>query len=694
MFVGVSFLLLYLMGILFGGAASDDQCSQGYLSSSGCSVDVLSDHIFSAASNTLSDDYYWSSDELGPLGFTIQNYLVPSVYGAYFFGQTSYFDYGLPYYSYRNPILWSNLINSSTLVQNQQGFGYSSRSFPPGKSDSAMAPNDAMYSSQEVTLQDVVGNGYPECPSYAPETTVGSSSSSAYSAVESYSAIYGDATFWCPECTSRKPEDSVPDDYRVFFNGTYWTTKTLGGYSSCSQTKCALYPYSYINFMSSQLDSSFEYMGSQCPSGIDQIEANSNYYRNQGSQLSSMTYLNLLSNLLVEPNLDRYPIQTGFSYYGELNFDAVGVSQQVSNILTVIGMLLMNGFWPMAVWRLSHERSQDIVLMMRTVGMKAFSYVFGMFLFDMLVSVLSGVAMIVFAVQLKLIQFEGSPIGYLVAIVLLSSWAINAMALLIVRLLNKKASILPMAAPCILIASVAACTNISINLYPNDGTWPWVLSIYPFFAQGRALYIILVYHQTSSEVDTAFSLMFLVGLLCLIAAYVYEIDYPVISKLKLYSEKYVNPYFSCGKETVSDEEKRARKPLIPERNNFRENEIDLVPTSVSRDKDIEGGGSSTLTPHSAPNPGDSLAVNSSTSMTDTVMDEDAAREKNSALAYSPTSQNEMDKALAIVIKMMTKRYDAPVGGAVSQRDIIAVRELSLALAYGECFGLLGYFHLI
>jgi hypothetical protein len=62
------FLLLYIMGLLFGASITTEQCGQGYLSDDGCSVQVLSDHIFSATDQSLSDDYTWDNNDVGPFG--------------------------------------------------------------------------------------------------------------------------------------------------------------------------------------------------------------------------------------------------------------------------------------------------------------------------------------------------------------------------------------------------------------------------------------------------------------------------------------------------------------------------------------------------------------------------------------------------------------------------------------------------
>jgi hypothetical protein len=435
-----------------------------------------------------------------------------------------------------------------------------------------------------------------------------------------------------------------------------------------------------------------EYLGDSCPSGIEQMEANANYYVYQGSTMSSMTWLNLLTNSILEPNLAKYPVQAGFSYYGELNFDSAEVSQGVANILTVIAMFLMNGFWPMAVWRLAHERAQDIVLMMRTVGMRAFSYVFGMFVFDMFVSVLSGVAMVCFAVSLKLSQFEGAPVGYLIAIVILSAWALNAGALLIVRVLGKRSSILPLAAPCVLIAATAGSSLTNILVYPDEGSWPWGLSIVPFFAQGRALYIVLVYHQTTPEVDTALALLFLFGLVCFALAYAYELDYPLLSRIWEFIHLRVIPWLrgppspSSPSSSSAPRDKSVLEPLLePESSSAAAAREEDLPLDVENRRhsdrsaplqDIAGLGGAPA----------ASGFGMGFGMGYGMRDADVLQEKQTALAYRPTASEE-EEVFAIVIQNLAKVYNSQLVAA--GKEVVAVRELSLALRYGECFGLLG-----
>jgi len=317
-------------------------------------------------------------------------------------------------------------------------------------------------------------------------------------------------------------------------------------------------------------------------------------------------------------------------------------------------VLLINGFWPMAVWRLAHERSQDIVLMMRTVGMRPSSYLLGMFSFDMFISVISGTLMILFVIGLKLSRFEGAPIGLLVAVVCLSAWALNSWAWLSVAILGKKSSILTMIAPCLLVASSVAVSLINIILYPNENDWPWAMNLFPFFAQGRVLYLVLVYHRGSKECDVALSILFLFGATCLVLAYIIEADIPIITLLKLYYKHHVENYVSKN-------------------NNLK---LEPLPINESLSGDIElGQGSNNITNNAI------VPSSSENNIMRPLVDVDVIENTSLAASYSPDSMSHEDRNLAIVIQKLRHVF--------SSTGLVAVDDFSLVLRFGECFGLLG-----
>lgn len=400
------------------------------------------------------------------------------------FAKSGYVGYvpGLTNTPDRLPNVWSTLLNSTEVISavSSTGLYVSSRYPPPGAKGSEDAGNSFMYENQRGVYRDTFNNGYENCPQYAPSTLSGSYTTNILDIDQSFSNYFADGVFYCEACTSYTPGDP-PADLNVFYDGSLWVTDVVVS-SSCYEQNCRKYPYGYMNYKSSKTSPDASYYSSSCPVGVENLQLDTSFYTG-GLTALSMTWLNLLSNLVSDPQLQQYPIQVGISQYGNLDFEPNEVSQGEANVLTVIAILLMNGFWPTAVWRHSIERSQDIVLMMRTVGMRPESYLIGMFGFDMAISVVSGVAMVGFAVGLKLSRFDGAPIVYLVLIVVLSAFALNGGTLLLVRLLGKHSSLLPLIAPCVLIAATAGVSLTNILVYPDDGEWPWTLSIIPFFAQ-------------------------------------------------------------------------------------------------------------------------------------------------------------------------------------------------------------------
>lgn len=476
--------MLYVMSLLFSSESGLEQCDQGYVTDRDCSLPVLVDHIFSADDGTMSDDYNTDDNVLGPNGYNVQYYLAPSSCGTNIqtFGATFGVSNtpGLTCTKNRLPIVWSSLLNTTDVINGiaVNGLYVSTRYPPSGNSDA----NAFMYNQQLAVLSDTHDNGYPYCSQYAPSTMSGTYSTDVSDLAQNFSNYFADSVFSCPSCQSVTPGDGVPST-DIFYEGSVWVADTASK-SYCSTQDCDSYPFGYMNYKATNTDPYAEYYGDSCPAGVQDLQIDG-YQYSAGLTVLSMTWINLLSNLLVDPTLINYPIQVGLSQYGELNFEPDELSQSEANILTVIGMLLMNGFWPTAVWRLSVERSQGIVLMMRTVGMRPESYLLGMFGFDMVISIISGVAMVGFAVGLELSQFDGAPVGYLIAVVILSAWALNAGIQLLVRVLGKRAAILPLIAPCALIAATAGVSLTNILVYPDEGDWPSALSIIPFFAQVR-----------------------------------------------------------------------------------------------------------------------------------------------------------------------------------------------------------------
>ena len=80
-----------------------------------------------------------------------------------------------------------------------------------------------------------------------------------------------------------------------------------------------------------------------------------------------------------------------------------------------------------------------------------------MFLFDMILSLGAGIALLAFAVGLELLNFKDAPIDLLVAIVVLSAYAFNACTLLVSKLAGSRAAVLSLLAACLTIGFAAIC---------------------------------------------------------------------------------------------------------------------------------------------------------------------------------------------------------------------------------------------
>ena len=68
------------------------------------------------------------------------------------------------------------------------------------------------------------------------------------------------------------------------------------------------------------------------------------------------------------------------------------IAQSQSFFLIFFGMVLMNGAWPLAVWRLGHEMSLGLEELMRAMGLRPWVYIMGMYTYDNFVSMTLGSA--------------------------------------------------------------------------------------------------------------------------------------------------------------------------------------------------------------------------------------------------------------------------------------------------------------
>jgi hypothetical protein len=373
-FVGVMFLMLYVFSILLGGLSTLSQCEQGYLSSDGCDFSVLVHHLFSGTDEDLALGDPDTEQSLGPDGYAIRNYFIPVYDGS---GSTSGLqianeivvdneapDYGLSTYNSRLTVLWSSLVDV-TAETNIPNMAFNQRGIPAGAELTSDGPNDAQFAAQEETLVDIIDSAYADtCPYYAEATVVGSYSTPDWVSQQAYSDVYSDVAFACPTCTAVPNTGDSPS--RVYFNGTLWMARYQDiPYGWCSDISCYAYPYGFINYKADWMNATARYLPDHdCPVGVSSISKSPNWAQDQ--TLLSMTLTNLLTNSMLDPWLHTYSIQGGYSHYGALFFDAQLVSSAQAFWMVLIGMMLMNGFWPMAVWRAGHERAFGLVEMMNT----------------------------------------------------------------------------------------------------------------------------------------------------------------------------------------------------------------------------------------------------------------------------------------------------------------------------------------
>ena len=118
------------------------------------------------------------------------------------------------------------------------------------------------------------------------------------------------------------------------------------------------------------------------------------------------------------------------SIYGSLDFSKQSSTTFIAFLLTMLAVLMMNGLFPISIWRLSYEKSSNIRLMMETAGLRATSYIIGMYLFDEITMTVLGCFAVVVCVEAKLTAFESAPLGYLIAISLFSSHALSGLSMI------------------------------------------------------------------------------------------------------------------------------------------------------------------------------------------------------------------------------------------------------------------------
>ena len=204
-----------------------------------------------------------------------------------------------------------------------------------------------------------------------------------------FASKFADAIFECPTCTSlitlnnsligkwSPPLNATLSRSPYFnksryFDGTLWLPNQ--NYS---------YPYAFVNLavgvnktLNSPKSASFGSTfyghflnGPNCPTNVAQINLQQGTFGTMpNSTLEAMTYINLLSNTLVDPSLSMYTVQGAVSTFGLLDFSLTTGNQFISFILTMITVIVFNVMWTLSVWRLAYERTTGIAKLLKSIG--------------------------------------------------------------------------------------------------------------------------------------------------------------------------------------------------------------------------------------------------------------------------------------------------------------------------------------
>ncbi len=452
-FVGIMFLLLYVFSLIFVGADSLKTCPGGWVTASDCNEQNLINHLFAETSDVVIP----SSDSPtgGALGFAIKWLLIPSYAVEPTVLAEQY--YTLPYYENHLNTIWSpfgtNISTDAPILSYEDLFVRS----VPNFTENVRTPNEFFLRSQSETLEVAGSSPYPSCRYYAPvsdgELFAPKSSLDIYSV---YASRFATAVYDCSGCNLA---DSTP-----FFNGTMWLARI--------DKQSDLYRYAFVSFNASQIADTADHSllnSPTCPRNMG-AASTTPLYTTSDQTITAMTYLNMLSNSMYSPSAlsDTLYIQSGVSDFGTLFFDIAFVARIVALFLCICSVLLMNGTWPLSVWRLSYERSAKITLMMKTVGMRPYAYILGMYAFDMLISNFVGMLAMVGAVELGFSRFKDAPLALLILISLLSSHALNGMAVFLVQVFPQRARFVSLFAAVLSICASIASLIIMLTLYPNE----------------------------------------------------------------------------------------------------------------------------------------------------------------------------------------------------------------------------------
>ena len=269
-------------------------------------------------------------------------------------------------------------------------------------------------------------------------------------------------------------------------------------------------------------------------------------------------------------------------------------------------------------------------------------------------------------------------------------------------------------------------------MYPNEGDWPIALSILPFLAQGRALYIVLVHHKATPDVNHSLLLLFAFGTITLLIAFAIDERgsiFPYIMKqIRQYSvARHTTTSVGTSKrddannavnlsEAVGGKDIESAQTLIPQvdpdraslapgavvvthqlrldldmdLNAEREKAVEYVEHKESAVAVSEGR---TVHPRSMAYRGEVKSAGGAASAGEPLL----SRDEYSRLAivlqgmHFEFPPNDTVHAFAHMVQQrLTRSSAAAVAARKADAEVVwAVNDISLALSLGECFGLLG-----
>ena len=145
-------------------------------------------------------------------------------------------------------------------------------------------------------------------------------------------------------------------------------------------------------------------------------------------------------------------------------------------------------------------------------------------MFDMTISIVTGIVLMGFAAGLSLTGYRDAPFSLLVVIVLVSAYTINTMSLLLVRIMSNSPRLSSLFSAVGCIGFAVASSLLHLIVYPEADQWPIALSLIPFFAQSRALYEVIYYEKATENVDLSLLFMFIIGTGCLLTSYALDVE--------------------------------------------------------------------------------------------------------------------------------------------------------------------------